>query len=244
MVRVPVKPVKEQLPLSSGAMSTGERNVMVNATFVHVMICVTIAVVLAMTALIFYRSQTVTEPTAAIVISGDRYEVGATIAIQERDSVMGVDGHDVVKATFTDDNQFVTPILVEPGEYRVLVTAADGEVLVDEGVAVGKWRMALVDLPASVVVIGSSSLPDVEVVISGEGRKREVVTLSAENNYRKTFHRPPGNDQLIVTRNGKVLLDQEVTIGAKSPSGPHIKPIVYPLIPRYPTDHAESAAAD
>ena len=217
---------------------------MVNATFVYVMICVTIAVILGMTALIFYRSQTVVEPTAAIVISGDKYEVGTTISVLERDSVSGIEGREVAKTTLTDENQNVIPILVEPGEYRVIVAEPGGQVLVNENVGVGKWRMVPINLPTSVVVIGSSSLADAQVAISGEERERHVVTLSAENNYRAVFYRLPGIDQLTVTHNGKVLLDQEVTIKSDKADNGHAKPVVYPLVPRYPTEEATITPAD
>ena len=194
-----------------------ERNVMVNSTFVRVMICVTIAIVLAMTALIFYRSQTVVEPSAAIIVNGDKYEAGSSIVVREHEPAGGADGRDVARTTLTSDNQYVTPILVEPGEYHVTVTAPDGQVLADEILGVGNMRVMSVELPVSVVIIGNSALLDAQVVVSGENRKRELITLSAENNYRAVVFRPPGTDQVAVSHNGKVVWDQEINIvGARS----------------------------
>src|SRR6266853_2002982 len=100
-------------PPAADAAEIGERHVMINAMFVRVMITVTIAIVLVMTALIFYRSQSVVETTAAIIVTGDKFEQGSKIVVREYDSLTSADGREVARAELTGENQNVLPILVE-----------------------------------------------------------------------------------------------------------------------------------
>lgn len=217
----------------------GERHVMINALFVRVMITVTIAIVLAMTALIFYRSQSVVEPTAAIIITGDKFEQGSKIVVREYDSLTSADGREVAKTTLTGENQNVTPILVEPGEYHVIVTAVDGQTLADQRLRTFFMRSTPIDLPTSVIVVGNNSFADAQIAVSGvDDSDRVVVRLSAENDYRATVYRLTGKGQITVTQNGKVLKDQEFHVeGSSDPS--RRKPIVFYLAPRFSADEAD-----
>ncbi len=221
---------------------SGERNVMVNATFVRLMITVTIAIVVAMTALIFYRSQTVVEPTAAIVIVGDKYEQGTQIDVREYDSVTRTDGREVAKTTLTGENQNVTPILVEPGDYHLIATAPDGHLLIDQVLTTVHMRTTTLSLPTSVVVIGNSSFADAQIAVSDadDGGNRLVMTLTAENNYRAAAYRHPGRGQITVTHNGKVLVDREFTVKPlESAADRRQSPIIIPLAPREVAEEAD-----
>ncbi len=227
------------------AMEDGDRHVMINATFVRIMITVTIAIVLAMTALIFYRSQSVVEPTAAIIISGDKYEQGSKIVVKEYDSMTSADGREVATATLTGENENVMPVLVEPGEFHVVVTSPDGQTLADTRVRTFFMRSTPISLPTSVVVIGNSSLSDAQIAVSSlDGRQDRVVThLSAENDYRAVVYRYPGRTQITVTQGGKVLKDQQFEVDR--PAGPgRPKPILFQLAPRYTSEEADNTPSE
>lgn len=236
------KPVTSSAEL---ATDDGERHVMINATFVRVMITVTIAIVLAMTALIFYRSQSVVEPTAAIIITGDKYEQGSKIIVNEYDSMTSADGREVAKATLTSENENVIPVLVEPGDYHVIVTAPDGQTLADSRVKTFFMRSTPIDLPISVVVTGNSSLSDAQIAVSGlDGNENRVVThLSAENDYRAIVYRYPGRSQITVTQGGKVLKDQEFDVVRAVGAGRQ-KPILFQLAPRFTTEEADNTPSE
>ncbi len=216
---------------------------MINATFVRVMIAVTIAIVLAMTSLIFYRSQTVVEPTAAIIVTGDKYERGSKIVVREFNSLTSADGREVANTTLTGENENVSPILVEPGEYHVTVTSPDDQTLADEHLRTYFMRSTPVSLPTSLIVLGNDSFTDAQIAVSGleDSSDRVVTHLSAENDYRALVYRKPGKGQITVTQNGKVLIDRQFEV---SPGRPRQKPIIFQLAPRYSTEEADVSPSE
>ena len=90
-------------PAQSGTKS-GQIPGHTSALFVRVMICLTAILTLGMVSLVFYRSQSIIEPTAAVLVIGDASLDGARVAVLSNHN-------EVVASTLSDQNNYTTPIL-------------------------------------------------------------------------------------------------------------------------------------
>ena len=160
--------------------------------FVRVMAVLIVAVVLALVALTGYRSARVHTPSAAVVLNGDPSLDGTVIHVtgEGRGSTRGVD----VSVTLNAANAYRTPVLLDPGSYRVTVTHA-GQKLIDQEVELMHFQGLVFELPSAVWIYGSSSLGDLRVELTSvsEPRLRPLaLLLDANNQYRAVVHLVPG----------------------------------------------------
>ena len=172
------------------------------------MICLTAILTLGMVSLIFYRSQTITEPTCAVVVTGDPSLDGAIVSVFSYD-------REIATAVLSKDNQFSTPVLLQPGVYKLQVMIHDHMLLTDK-FGVQSLRYASFSLPTAVVVEGDPTLTGAVVEITGPDHSTSTV-LSADNSYAALSYHLPGKYHLTVTHDGRMIRDEPLEVAAHKP---------------------------
>jgi hypothetical protein len=180
----------------------------ISPLFVKSMICLTAVLTLGMVSLVFFRSQSITEPTCAAVVTGDPSLDGATVAVFSYD-------RQIASATLSRENGYATPVLLQPGVYELQVTIREQLLLADK-FAVQSLRYASFSLPTAVVVEGDSSMAGAVVEMSGPERPSPI-TLGPENSYTALSYHFPGKYHLTVTRNGRIIRDELLHVAAHRP---------------------------
>ena len=181
----------------------------------------TILLVAAMLAFLCVRWYRVKEPTSVILVVGDPSLEGAQVLVTpgEENEMRGKP----VSAALTAAEQFRAPVFCLPGRYQVTVTwrrhlgnETRADVLWNSPVATQRLRVAVIDLPTTLTVLGDDSLSEARVDLSSaEGTAS--ARLTKQSNYQLTFLCRPGQYILEVTRLGGQPLAQDVLILAHSP---------------------------
>ena len=180
----------------------------------RVAVAFTIALVLAMTALIGLRWHKIPEPTTGIVVYGDRSLDGTKILV---DPIGDSDRVAHVEASLNEDNNYRVTILRFPGRYHVAVTLpGQDRPIDDEEISLAKLRGTLIDLPTYLTIIGDESMADAEVMIAG---KTHVFSgkLVAANKFRIKMLVPPGQYSLSVLNHGINQPEDDVTVLPHTP---------------------------
>jgi hypothetical protein len=164
------------------------------------MIGVMIVLALGMVCLVFYRSESFVEPTAAAVVVGDESLDGTQIVVM-------ANGRKVVSAILNTQNHYATPLLLEPGVYQLQATH-NGETLLSRTIGVANLTYITVDLPTSITVEGNDSLDGAKVELTDAPRQNTTTVLSRQNDFAASMYRLPGRYHLTVTYNGRVLRDE------------------------------------
>jgi hypothetical protein len=180
----------------------------ISPLFVRAMICLIAILTLGMVSLIFYRSQSVVEPTCAAVVIGDPSLDGATVSVFSYN-------RQIATAALSKDNQFSTPILLQPGVYKLKVMIHD-QILLADKFGVQSLRYASFSLPTAVVVEGDASMAGAIVEITGPQHSASTV-LSADNSYTALSYHLPGKYHLIVTHGGRTIRDETLEVAAHKP---------------------------
>jgi hypothetical protein len=176
------------------------------------MIVLTVILALGMVSLVFYRSQSVVEPTAAALVIGDVSLDGAHVTVFAGEK-------EIASATLSADNGYRTPILLQPGLYELQVLIRGKTLLFDRFNAPG-LRCVTFALPAALVVQGNASLDGAVVQVTPERDTRETSTstvLNADNGYAAITYHSPGTFHLNVKSKDQVIRDQSITIEAHKP---------------------------
>jgi len=176
--------------------------------FVHLMTCVIVIVVLVMSLAIFKRWLTVREPTSAIVVQGDKTVDGTQIVVSNHDQSW--------KATLSAENNYLTPVLLEPGEYHVKVTWRN-HVLIEQPFSVEHLQMVRYELPSVVQVTGPQS-GEVDVKIDGEHGHAAAVALNGANHYHATTYLTPGSYHAVATDRGRFVGSEEFVVERTKPT--------------------------
>lgn len=107
--------------------------------FVGVIVGAVVACAVVMVGFIWYRWQAVREPTTAVIVAGDATFDGTVVTVA---------GPRTITTELSAANDFVAPVLLEPGWHRVTVRHRD-RVLIDQDVEVKRFlgvRFRLADL--------------------------------------------------------------------------------------------------
>jgi len=176
------------------------------------MIVLTVILALGMVSLVFYRSQSVVEPTAAALVIGDVSLDGAHVTVFAGEK-------EIASATLSADNGYRTPILLQPGLYEMQVLIR-GKTLLFDRFNAPSLRCVTFALPAALDVEGDASLDGAIVQVAPERDTREASTstvLNADNGYSAITYHSPGTFHLNVRNKGQVIRDQSLTIEAHKP---------------------------
>ena len=122
-----------------------------HARLVGLILGAVVACTLVMVGFIWYRWQGVNEPTTAVIVEGDATFDG---------TVVTVTGARTITTELTSSNDYIAPVLLEPGWYRVTAEHR-GRVLVRQEVEVKRFlgvRFRLSELSGSTP--GPSTPPD------------------------------------------------------------------------------------
>ena len=181
----------------------------------------TILLVAAMLAFLCVRWYRVKEPTSVILVVGDPSLEGTQVLVTAAEE--NETRSKPVSVALTAAEQFRAPVFCLPGRYQVTVTwhrhlgnETRADILWNREVATQRLRVAVIDLPTTLTVIGDDSLSEARVDLSsaeGTGSSR----LTKQNSYQLTFLCRPGQYMLEVTRLGGQPLSQEVLILPHSP---------------------------
>lgn len=177
--------------------------------FVRTMIGLTVILALGMVSLIFYRSQSIIEPTAAAMVVGDSSLDGTRIVVTSN-------GAAVATASLNPENNFMTPLLLLPGAYQIQATC-NGETLLSDMFAVSHMSYVTYDLPTSVLIEGDSTLSGAQVTLSKRSGEPSEETLAAENGYAAQMFRFAGRYHLTVKYNSHTLRDEEISLSSHRP---------------------------
>lgn len=181
---------------------------------VRLAVAFTIALVLAMTALIGMRWHKVPEPTTGVVVYGDRSLDGAKILV---DAFGASDRAGHVEASLNEDNNYRVTILRYPGRYHVAVTVpGQYRPIDDEEITLAKLRGTLIDLPTYLTIIGDDSMADAEVMISSKTHVFSGKLVSA-NKFRIRMLVPPDQYSLSVLNHGINQTEDDVTVLPHTP---------------------------
>ncbi|HEX4795904.1 MAG TPA: hypothetical protein VH370_19100 [Humisphaera sp.] len=180
--------------------------------FVHLMTGVIVLVVLVMSLAIFKSWLTVREPTSAIVVQGDKTVDGTQIVVNNRDQSW--------TATLSAENNYVTPVLLQPGEYHLKVTWRN-HVLIEQPFSVEHLQMVRFELPSVVQVTGPLS-GEVEVKIEGEHGAAAAVALNAANHYHAAAYLTPGSYHAVATDRGRFVGSEEFVVERAKPTTLHL----------------------
>jgi hypothetical protein len=163
-----------------------------------------------MVSLIYYRWLTVQEPTATIIIGGDRSLAGAQIVLSP--SPAG----SVLPALDNEDN-YVTPVHLQPGTYHLTVKL-DDQVVFDNDIHADRLTTQEISLPTLLTITGNPAMDGAELILADpSGKRLEVDDFDSQNSYTTKWRVYPGIYHLTVIRNGITLYDNSVTIGAHQP---------------------------
>jgi hypothetical protein len=181
----------------------------ISPVFVFSMICLTAILTLGMVSLVFYRSQSIIEPTAAAVLVGDPSLDGAEINVLDGEKL-------IAKVDLNADNQFTTPILLQPGLYRMQVSIR-GKMLLDDRFNAQALRYATFALPTALVVEGDSSLGGAVVQVTSNREEATSTVLDADNGYTAISYHMPGTFNIVVAHEGRIIRTESVTLAAHKP---------------------------
>jgi hypothetical protein len=181
----------------------------ISGAFVRTMICLMVLLTLGMVCLVFYRSQSFVEPTAAAIVVGDRSLDGTEVSVM-------LNGREVVGATLTADNKYATPLMLQPGVYE-LDAVCNGERLLSQQFGVASRTFVTVDLPTTVALQGDASLDGAAVQLSGPRGGPSTVVLNPENSFAAILYRTPGRYHLNVTHNGRIIRNEQIDVAAHKP---------------------------
>jgi len=181
----------------------------ISPLFVHMMIGLTAVLTLGMVSLIFFRSQSIIEPTCAVVVIGDSSLDGATASVRSYN-------REIAATTLSEENQYTSPILLQPGVYELKVTI-HGQVLLMDKFGVEGLRYATFSLPTAVVVEGDASMAGAVVELSGPERTSSFTVLGTDNSYTALSYHYPGEYHLTVTRGGRTIRDEPLIVAAHKP---------------------------
>ena len=182
--------------------------------FVRLAVAFTVALVFAMTALIWLRWHRVPEPTTGVVVYGDRSLDGTKVLV---DAIGSSDRATHVEASLSEDNNYRITILRFPGRYHVVVTVPGQDRPVDEeDITLEKLRGTLIDLPTYLTIIGDDSMADAEVMISSKTHVFSGKLVSA-NKFRIKMLVPPDQYSLSVLNHGINQTEDDVTVLPHTP---------------------------
>lgn len=194
-----------------------EGGTLVYAPFVRVMTIVIVAVVIAMVALIYRQSTLVREPTSAVVIEGDPTLDGAKI------TVTGY-GHEW-KALLGPENNYITPVLLEPGHYSITITHHK-KTLVHEDFEILGLHGRRYELPSAVSIVApQANNRELRVTIvaeHGEHNPVREITLNADNRYQDIVYLPVDNYHATAYDQARIVYRDDFSVD-------HTKPVTVKL---------------
>jgi hypothetical protein len=182
------------------------------------MVAAVVAVVVIVMALVYRRSITIREPTAAVVIEGDRSLDGTKVVVTEE-----APAHRSWTVLLTHDNNWKTPVLLDPGDYKITITHA-GHNLRAAGFSLERYAGWNIPLPSAVRIAGNPAVGDVVVAMTnispdpGTNSRVEPVTLNQKNEFRATAYLMPGSYHVVATHAGATVYDGKLTVDRATPS--------------------------
>lgn len=191
---------------------TAEYRSPARAAFAKTMVCVVVAVVLIVVTLVYYRSITIHEPTTAVVVTGDRSLDGAKIVVAEQGPKRRS-----WTVLLTHDNNWKTPVLLDPGEYHINITHAGNDVFAADFTLdpMQGWN---IPLPSAVRVVGSEAIGDAVVTLidlspdTTPSSKPAPITLNQKNAFHATAYVTPGTYHVTATHDGHPVFATKLTI--------------------------------
>jgi hypothetical protein len=166
---------------------------------VRVVIVVTLLLTMGMISLIYIRWLTVQEPTATIVIVGDSSLDGAQILFSGGPSGL-------VPATLDKDNNFSTPVQLQPGQYHLLVKLGDQTILEVDALA-DRLRQDQINLPTLLTVTGDPTDDQADASLTRPDGSPSRQVLDRQSDYSASWRLGPGKYHLTVVRDGITLYD-------------------------------------
>jgi hypothetical protein len=192
--------VEEHRPPSGGPRPvriSGPRRAM----FARIMVCVIIALTLAMTGVVYWRWATVSEPDLVFAIIGDPSQEGTRVTVTD-------DAKHSWSVTMTREEGFVASILLQEGHYHVTVVRHK-ETLLDDDIVMRTNHLGRLELPIAVRLIGDGKQDeDVHVTFDDGGEIWPAFRdshLSGKTKFRRTIYLPPNRYLVTASRNGQVL---------------------------------------
>jgi hypothetical protein len=177
--------------------------------FVLSMIGLSATLVLGMVSLVFYRSQSIVEPTAAVIVNGDPSLDGAEIRVTDGDKL-------VAKVALNAANQFQTPVLLQPGWYQLRVSLGD-KTLLSKQFSAEKMHYVTFDLPTALVVQGDATMAGAVVQIFSDQEPTSSSVLDLDDGYSAISYHIPGKVHIVVAHDGRVIRDQILTLAIHKP---------------------------
>ena len=184
--------------------------VLARGPFVRIMTVVIVGITLMMVSLIYWRWATVREPSTAVVIAGDSSLEGAQV------TVVG-EGRQLPPITLGPDNNFVTPVLLDEGQYTAQVTHDQHRIL-DEPFVVHRFTGVRFELPSAVPVMGVATGGPLEVQVDSETGARAQVTLNDGDKYHATLYLQPGAYRTTVLRQNRIIARQDFVLTRGKPT--------------------------
>lgn len=181
------------------------RQGMARGPFVRVMTIFIVALVMAMLATIYWRDLETPEPSCAVVLYGDQTLADAKV------KVVGSGSH--WETTLSADNNYQSPVLLEPGQYSVEVTHA-GQVILNHRFVLDRFRIVGFILDSGVSLSAAPGAGTVRVTIEGQTvNPRRNVTLSPmeldeQNHFHATAYLAPGDYNATAWRNDRLYSAQ------------------------------------
>ncbi|MDB5353643.1 MAG: hypothetical protein JWN24_96 [Phycisphaerales bacterium] len=181
-----------------------------------IMVGAVIIVVMIVVALVYQRSVAIHEPTSAVVIEGDRSLDGAKIVVEENAPT-----HRSWTVLLNHDNHWKTPVLLDPGDYKMTVTHA-GHSLFAAGFTLGRYQGWNVPLPCAVRIIGNPAVGDVIVNITNTSpapdtsSRIEPAMLDEKNEFHTTAYLTPGSYHIVATHAGATVYDGKLNVDRTS----------------------------
>jgi hypothetical protein len=179
---------------------------------VRSVIAITLLLTLGMVSLIYIRWVTVQEPTATIIIAGDSSLDGAQVVLSGGPSGL-------VPATLDQENDFTTPVHLQPGQYHLTVKMADSlSPILDTDVSVDRLRTNVFTLPTLLTLVGEAVDDEADVSLTGGDGLTNRQELDQQNSFSASWRLSPGKYHLTVVRQGITLYDNPtLTINANQP---------------------------
>jgi hypothetical protein len=185
------------------------RQGMARGPFVRVMTIFIVALVMAMLATIYWRDLKTPEPSCAVVLYGDQTLADAKVKIA------GASGH--WETTLSADNNYQSPVLLEPGQYSVEVTHA-GHIILNHRFVLDRFRIVGFVLDSGITLNAAPGAGPVRVTIEGQAANpRRNVTLSPveldeQNHFHTTTYLADGDYNATAWRNDRLYSAQSFRV--------------------------------
>ena len=121
-----------------------------------------------------------------------------------------------VPAVLNKDNEFTTPIHLQPGNYHLLVKMGD-QVVLDTDVPADRLHTGTISLPTLLTLTGEPADDGADASLTAADRPPSHVELDRSNDYVASWRVQAGMYHLTVVRNGITLYDNPVQIAPHSP---------------------------